>query len=173
MEFEEKQRLNLWWLYILIVADAIMVTCIVLFDKGGMSFQDLKGIYFAPVWAVLFPFAIVFAIQKSTLTLSINQDGISYRYFPFKLKLKLISWDSIQSVYINKYDAFSDYGGYGFKHRLWFNFRDKAYILNNQSKGLQIEFKDGKKLLFSSNKIEEMELFLINLKTRYHIQAIS
>ncbi|TCD12087.1 hypothetical protein EZ449_03430 [Pedobacter frigidisoli] len=172
MEFEEKQNLNLWWLYILVAVDAIMVGSIVLFDKGGMSTQDLKDVYFAPLLAVLLPFIIVFVIQKNTLTLRINEQGILYKYFPFKSKLNLLAWSSIQTVYITKFDAFGDFGGYGVKNRLWFKFKDKAYILNDKNKGLQIEFKDGKKLLFTSNKIEEMELFLINLKTRHNIQAI-
>ena len=83
-----------------------------------------------------------------------------------------MSWTTIEKAYIRKYDAFSEYGGYGIKHRLWFKFGDKGYILNDKNKGLQLELKSGKKLLFSSNKIDEMELFLINLKKKYNIQAI-
>lgn len=56
--------------------------------------------------------------------------------------------------------------------RLWFNFKDKAYLMNDKSRGFQIVFKNGKKLLFSSNKVDALELFLINLKTKYNIQAI-
>lgn len=172
MEFEEKQHLKLWWLYLLVGIDAIIVLSIMLFDKGGMSFTDLKDVYFAPLWAVLLPFMIIYLIQQNVLTLRINQEGIFYRYFPFKAKLKHHQWDEIEKTYITKYDAFGDYGGYGVKSRLWFKFNDKAYLLNDKNRGLQLEFKNGKKLLFISNKIDEMELFLINLKTRYNIQAI-
>ncbi|WP_145855476.1 hypothetical protein [Pedobacter suwonensis] len=172
MEFEEQQHLKLWWLYLLVGVDAIIVLCIVLFDKGGMSFTDLKAVYFAPLWAVILPFAIIYLIQQNVLTLRINEEGIYYRYFPFKARLKHLKWDEIAKAHITKYDAFGDYGGYGVKIRLWFKFDDKAYILNDKDRGLQLEFKNGKKLLFSSNRIDEMELFLINLKTRYHIQAI-
>lgn len=172
MEFEEQQHLKLWWLYLLVGVDAIIVLSIVLFDKGGMSFTDLKAVYFAPLWAVILPFAIIYLIQQNVLTLRINQEGIYYRYFPFKARLKHLKWDEIAKAHITKYDAFGDYGGYGVKIRLWFKFDDEAYILNDKDRGLQLEFKNGKKLLFSSNRIDEMELFLINLKTRYHIQAI-
>ena len=172
MEFEEQQHLKLWWLYLLVGVDAIIVLCIVLFDKGGISFTDLKAVYFAPLWAVILPFAIIYLIQQNVLTLRINEEGIYYRYFPFKARLKHLKWDEIAKAHITKYDAFGDYGGYGVKIRLWFKFDDKAYILNDKDRGLQLEFKNGKKLLFSSNRIDEMELFLINLKTRYHIQAI-
>ncbi|MFF5380334.1 hypothetical protein [Pedobacter suwonensis] len=172
MEFEEQQHLKLWWLYLLVSVDAIIVLSIVLFDKGGISFTDLKAVYFAPLWAVILPFAIIYLIQQNVLTLRINEEGIYYRYFPFKARLKHLKWDEIAKAHITKYDAFGDYGGYGVKIRLWFKFDDKAYILNDKDRGLQLEFKNGKKLLFSSNRIDEMELFLINLKTRYHIQAI-
>ncbi|WP_412468450.1 hypothetical protein [Pedobacter sp. KLB.chiD] len=172
MEFEEKQHLKLWWLYLLVGVDAIIVLSIVLFDKGGMSFTDLKAVYFAPLWAVILPFAIIFLIQQNVLTLRINQKGIYYRYFPFKARLKHLEWDEITKAYITKYDAFGGYGGYGVKSRLWFKFNDKAYLLNDKDRGLQLEFKNGKKRLFSSNRIDEMEIFLINLKTRYNIQAI-
>jgi len=172
MEFEEKQTLKLWWLYILLAVDAIMVVTIILFDKGGMSFQDLKNVYFMPFWAVLLPTLIIFLIQRNILTTKINLEGISYRYFPFNIKPKLFYWKDIDKVYINTYDALGDYGGWGVRYKLWFKFNDKAYVLNDKNKGLQIEFKNGKKLLFSSNKLDELELFLINLKTRYNIQAI-
>jgi len=172
MRFEEKQSLKLWWLYILLAIDAVIVLSIVLFDKGGMSFEDLKNSYFAPLWAVLLPFLIIYLIQKNILTTNISEVGISYRYFPFQIKPKLLLWADIEKVYINKYDALGNYGGWGVRYRLWFKFRDKAYILNDKNKGLQIDFRNGKKLLFSSNKADELELFLINLKTRYNIQAI-
>ena len=172
MEFEEKQGLKLWWLYILLAVNTIMMLSILFFDKDGMSFQDLKKMYFLPFLAIILPFAIIFLTQKNKLTLRINAEGITYRYFPFNNGKRVFSWVNIEKIYINKYDALGDYGGWGIRYRLWFKFRDKAYLLNDQSKGLQIEFKNGKKLLFSSNKIDELELFLINLKTKYNIQAI-
>lgn len=172
MEFEEKQNLKLWWLYILLAIDAVIVLSIVLFDKGGMNFKDLKNLYFTPFLAILLPFLIIYVVKKNILTTNISTEGISYRYFPFQIKPRLFLWNNIEKVYINKYDALGDYGGWGIRYRLWFKFNDKAYILNDKSKGLQIDFKNGKKILFSSNKLDELELFLINLKTKYNIQAI-
>lgn len=172
MEFEEKQALKIWWLYLIMGVSVFPSIALLLFYNGGTSFNELQKMYFGPVFAVLSPFLIVFLIEKSVLTLKINQEGISYRYFPFTIKPKVFNWLDIDKAYIRKYDAFSEYGGYGIKTRLWFKLKDKAYILNDKNKGLQLEFRNGKKLLFSSNKIDELELFLINLKTRYNIQAI-
>ncbi|GAA4212996.1 hypothetical protein GCM10022289_44550 [Pedobacter jeongneungensis] len=172
MEFEEKQGLKIWWLYLVTGVTIFPTLAILIFQKDGPGLAELKRMYFAPVLAVFLPFLIIFLIQQSKLTLKINADGLSYRYFPFHFKPSYFSWMSIEKAYIRKYDAFSEYGGYGVKTRLWFKLKDKAFILNDKNRGLQLEFKNGKKLLFSSNKIEELEMFLLNLKTRYNIQAI-
>lgn len=172
MEFEEKQGLKLWWLYLVIGVTVFPTLALLIFQKNGPSLVELKRMYFAPLWAVLLPFVIIYLIQQSKLTLKINAEGLSYRYIPFHFRPSFFNWLAIEKAYIRKFDAFSEYGGYGVKVRLWFKFRDKAYILNDKNRGLQLEFKNGKKLLFTSNKIEDLEMFLINLKTRYNIQAI-
>ncbi|QPH40131.1 hypothetical protein [Pedobacter endophyticus] len=171
MEFEEKQALKIWWLY-LVMGATTLPTIAILFSKYGPGLEGMKEMYFAPVFAALSPFLIVFLIQKSKLKLKLTEAGFSYRYFPFHIKTKVLDWAAIEKAYIRKYDAFSEYGGFGVGIRLWFKFSDRAYILNDKNKGLQLELKNGKKLLFSSNKIDEMELFLINLKIKYNIEAI-
>lgn len=172
MIFEEKQHLNLWWLHILAGIEAIMVLSIVLFDKGGMKMQELKDIYFLPFIAAALPFAIIFIVQKSTLILKIDVDGISYRFIPFARKTTFIHWAQISKMYIRKYDALGEYGGWGKRYRLWFKFNDKAFVFNNENKGLQLELEGDKKLLFSTEKPDELALFLINLKRQYNITAI-
>ncbi|TCC91795.1 hypothetical protein EZ428_08585 [Pedobacter frigiditerrae] len=171
MEFIEIQQLKLWWLYILLGIDTIIVGSIVLFDKGGMSWQDLKDIYFLPVFAIALPYIVVYFVTNNVLTLSIDQCGINYKYWPFS-KNKTVSWTRIEKMYIRKYDAFGEYGGWGLRNRLWFKFNDKAYVFNDNNLGLQLELNNNKRLLFSTSKTEELSLFLINLKTKYNIGAI-
>ncbi|RZL46268.1 MAG: hypothetical protein EOP00_15505 [Pedobacter sp.] len=171
MEFKEKQHIKLWWLYILLGIETIMVCSIMFLDKGGMSFQDLKDAYFLPIVGILIPFAIVYVVTKNTMTLTIDQGGINYSYWPFA-KNKSISWTQIEKLYIRKYDALGEYGGWGMRTRLWFKFKDKAYIFNDHNLGLQIELNNDRKLLFSTSKLEELTLFLINLKRTNNIGAI-
>ena len=172
MEFEEKQGLKIWWLYLITGVSIIPGLAIIFLSKDGLSLEELKGMYFAPILALLSPFLIIYLIEKSTLTLKMDQHGLTYRYFPLQFKYKTQNWENVEKAYLRKYDAFSEYGGYGVKSRLWFKVNDKAYLLNDGNRGLQLEFKNGKKLLFSTNKIEEVEAFLINIKIRYNIQAI-
>lgn len=171
MEFVEVQKLKLWWLYILLGIETIVIGSILFLDKGGITLAELKASYFAPIWAMLLPYVIVYFVTQNSLTLKIDQYGINYRYWPF-IKLRAISWTEIDKVYLRKYDALGEYGGWGVKHRLWFKFRDKAYIFNDNTTGLQLELSNNKKLLFSTTKPDELALFLINLKRQYHIGAI-
>ncbi len=169
MEFQEKQHLKLWWLYILLGIETIVVCSILFLDKGGMSLNDLKQAYFLPI---LFPYLVVYLVTKNSLSLHIDENGITYHYWPFSKRRKL-SWTKIDEIYIRKYDALGEYGGWGVKHRLWFKFNDKAYIFNDNNLGLQIRLPHNKKILFSTQKSDELNLFLINLKKRYNIGAIS
>lgn len=171
MEFEEMQTLKLWWLYILLGIETIIVGSIIIFDKGGMNWQQMKAIYYAPFLAILLPYAIVYFINTNKLTLKIDQFGIHYQYWPF-VKHKTIEWTNIVSLYLRKYDAFSEYGGWGMRNKLWFKLNDKAYIFNDKNIGLQLELTNNKKLLFSTAKFEELLLLLINLKKQYNIGAI-
>lgn len=172
MIFKEEQKLNLWWLYILLGIEAIMVLSITFFHEGGMSWQKLQSIYFAPFLGALLPFVIVYVIQQNRFNLEISQDGVRYRFWPFARKTKHIAFTSISRMYVRNYDALGEYGGWGTRYRLWFKLKDKAYIFNDGNKGLQLELKNGKKLLFSINDIDSLTLFLINIKRTYHIGAI-
>lgn len=171
MEFKETQHLKLWWLYIILGLESIVVLSVLFLGKDSMSMQDLKDSYFLPLLGIALPYLIIYFINKNTLTLTINQDGVTYQYWPFA-KQKAINWNVISKAYLRKYDAFSEYGGWGVRYRLWFKFKDKAYILNDQNRGLQLELHHDKKLLFSIEKPDELNLFLINLKQRNNIGAI-
>ncbi|MFD0941574.1 hypothetical protein [Pedobacter boryungensis] len=171
MEFREVQKLKLWWLYILLGIETIITGSILFLDKGGITMHDLKASYFAPIWALVLPYVLVHFITNNSLTLVIDQCGLSYRYWPFTRRRE-ISWTKITKIYLRKYDAFGEYGGWGIKYRLWFKFSDKAYIFNDNNVGLQLELSNHKKLLFSTTKADELSLFLINLKRQYNIGAI-
>ncbi len=171
MEFQEKQKLELWWLYILIGIETIVIGSIIFLDKGGMNFQQLKEMYFMPIWAMLIPYIVVYFVTNNALTVKINAFGLTYRYWPFT-KQRTISWTQIDKMYLRKYDALGEYGGWGVKTRLWFKLKDKAYIFNDNNVGLQLELPDEKKILFSTKKPDELNLFLINLKRTNNIGAI-
>jgi hypothetical protein len=171
MEFNETQTLKLWWLYILLGMETIIISSIIFLDKGGMSLQQLKDNYFLPVFAIILPYGIVYFVNKNSLTLTINENGMSYYYWPFG-KRRSLSWTCIDKVHLRKFDVLGEYGGWGMRYKLWFKFNDKAYIFNDKNVGLQLQLHNQKRILFSTSKADELALFLINLKSKYSIGAI-
>ena len=114
---------------------------------------------------------IVFYEKQYVLTTYINEDGVYIRFFPFILKYKFFSWDTILKAYIREYHPILEYGGWGIKHgRFRFNpFRIRkfgmrrfirkyniAYIISGNI-GLQLELTDGKRILIGTRKSVELE----------------
>jgi hypothetical protein len=87
---------------------------------------------------------------KLKLKTRVDEKGICYQFFPIHVSNKLITWDSISNCYIRKYNAIFEYGGW----RIRFNFSKKtgkAYTTKGTI-GLQLELKNGKKLLIGTKK---------------------
>jgi len=173
MEFKETQQLKLLWLYILLGLETLIILLILFVGKQSITLEELHKMNYLPIGAVAVPFLLIYAINNISFKYEINEQGIKYRYFSITGKDNFIAWHSIKKVYIRKYDALGEYGGWGVKHRLWFKLKDKAYVFNDNNKGLQIELNNGKKILFSTNKTEELELFLFNFNSRHKIAAIN
>ena len=171
MRFEEKQKLNFWWLYILIGIETIITLTLVTYSEAGFTLNGLESIFYMPIWLPVFLFGLVYLINRSTFHFSIDENGVEYRYWPF-VRRKFISWEVVDAAYLRKYDALGEYGGWGLRYKLWFKLKDRAYIFNDRTIGLQFELPDNRKLLFSTSKKEELESFLSNLKQKYELKAI-
>lgn len=170
MIFEEKQKLNLWWLYILFGIQAIIILSTSFLGDTGMSLAELQQIYYLPIIVVVFIFLLVYFINQNYLLLYIDNNGIIYKYWPFS-RTKKIAWDDIEKAYLRSYDALGEYGGWGFRYRLWFKWNDKAFLFDGDS-GLQIVLTNGKKLLFSTAKKEQLHQSLETLKQKHQLLMI-
>ncbi|MBK8703741.1 MAG: hypothetical protein IPN33_08970 [Saprospiraceae bacterium] len=63
-------------------------------------------------------------------------------------------------VYVRQYKPIAEFGGWGLRYSM----SGKGRALNvSGNMGLQLEFKDGKKLLIGTQKPKEIELVLTNL----------
>ena len=80
--------------------------------------------------------------------------------YPFHFSYKIISWKLISKCYIRKYDAISEFGGWGIK----FSFLQKKRksFTTKGNIGLQIELKSGQKILLGTQKKEELQRTLDN-----------
>lgn len=69
-------------------------------------------------------------------------------------------------AYVRTYDALSEYGGWGLKGgALWNNSKGKAINVSGNI-GIQLELKNGKKLLIGTQKKKEAENVLLNYQTK-------
>jgi len=89
---------------------------------------------------------------KSRLVVTIGSEGIEYRFFPFHRRIHTVPWSEIGNAYVRTYRPIVEYGGWGIRYGL----RGKAYNVSG-NQGLQLELKNGKKVLFGTQQPQEME----------------
>ena len=82
----------------------------------------------------------------------IDEKGIHYRFFPFHRKEKIILWTEIQIAQVRKYDAISEYGGWGLKG----GFGKKYGTAINTKGNIGIQL-----VLTNSKKLEKVTLFCV------------
>jgi len=100
-----------------------------------------------------FIFLITLLMWHLRLDTAIRDDGIYYRYFPFQMKFRKISWSSISRCYVRKYNPIKEYGGWGLRFGLF----GKGQAFNvSGNMGLQLVFNNGKRFLIGTQKPDEL-----------------
>lgn len=165
MQFKESQRFNQWWIYaLLIFLLGISVWAVYQQIILGIPFGNKPVSNTMLIFTTLAPFGfatLLFRILK--LKTEINEEGFRYRFFPFHWSKKEIKWDDVEKVYTRKYRPLWEYGGWGIKGLLSDNGR--AYNVSG-NKGLQFELKNGKKVLFGTIKMDELNNVLGELRRK-------
>ncbi len=150
--FKEEQRFSQLWLIILIIFSSLVPIGVVIneYQKDEKPFS-LEMVLLI-IFVILLPLAIVFVFKLST---RIDEQGIHYRFFPFHFSDKKISWNEISKAYVRTYDPLGEYGGWGLKGGNFFN-KSKGTAINVAGDiGIQLELKNGKKLLIGTQKENE------------------
>ena len=124
--------------------------------------EDLSIMKFNFPTIIVLIFALLIILMR--LETEIREDGIYYQLFPFQLKMKRISFDDIEKIYIREYKPLMEYGGWGIRLGLF----GKGWAINlSGNKGIQIIFKENKKrkFLLGTQKPDEVEAVLNKLKS--------
>ncbi len=159
--FKEEQRFTQLWIIILVVISALISLGIVLgtYAKDRNSFSSLELL--SVLGIVVLASGIIFFFKLST---RIDEKGVHYKFSPFHFTLKLIPWYNIDKAYIRTYDAITEYGGWGLKGGAFWK-KSKGTAINVSGNiGLQLELKNGKKLLIGTQKENEVKSTL----EKYH-----
>ncbi len=102
---------------------------------------------------------ILALLATLNLTVEIREDGIHYRYFPFHIKFRHISWTEVKDMAVRKYSPLNEYWGWGIRHGI----SGKAYNMKG-NKGLQLVLKNGKRILFGTQHPEELKSIIEQIK---------
>jgi hypothetical protein len=148
--FIEKQKFRQWWVILIIIAlNALTAYGIISQLLIGKPFgQHPMSDFWLNVTAFLV-FLLSLFILILRLETHVSSDGISVRFFPLHLKFKKFSWDAISECYVREYAPIGEFGGWGLRIGL-FGQGNAWNVAGN--KGLQIQFKNGKKLLIGTQK---------------------
>jgi len=159
--FKEEQRFTQTWLIIIIVISLIVTLAIILKEIDKLTTSEI----IISIGTIILASGLIFLFKLST---RIDEKGIHYKFFPFHLKFKTVVWNDIENAYIRTYDAISEYGGWGIRGgALWYKAKGKAINISGNI-GIQLELKDGKKLLIGTNKKEQAQDVLSTYKTQHH-----
>jgi hypothetical protein len=155
--FKETQRFNQKWIIVLVSIPLVLTLWVIVKQVIlGEPFGDNP----APDWvlwlSLLVPVLIIAFIFSLTLNTRIDKDGICYRFSPVQRHKRWIKWGEVKDAYVRKYKPITEYGGWGFRS----GGRSGKALNTSGNMGLQIVFKDGKRLLLGTNKPEELERVL-------------
>nr|WP_287936507.1 hypothetical protein [Algoriphagus sp.] len=141
--FQEAQRIRRFWIWgITILVIGIVLSSI--FLSSGTSLD----------WGIVFPIGILALVNillfKMELKTRIDQDSLSFRYFPF-IKERKYRFEEIDSMDLIEYNGLLEYGGWGIK---W-NFDSWSYTTGGKH-GILVKTKK-KKFLLGTQKPAEAQ----------------
>jgi hypothetical protein len=161
--FYEKQKFNQWWIWLIIIAITVASSYAAIqqlvfkvpFGNEPASDNVLIILCMVPLF-ILTIFTFMYLETK------INSDGVFYKFNILHFKYRQIKWEEIEKIYTREYRPVAEYGGWGIK---WGRKSGKAYNISG-NQGVQIELKNGKKILIGTQKSQEVELLLQELNKK-------
>lgn len=101
---------------------------------------------------VIFLLFFIFMKQKTV----IDKESIQVTISPFGRRRML--WANIEKAYIRTYKPIMEYGGWGIRYG--FAGKGVAYSVGGGNQGLQLELKNGQKVLIGTKKADALKSFL-------------
>jgi hypothetical protein len=154
--FREVQRLSLWFRWALLLLMIVAAGFAVFALREALSAQDSPNTASAVVVIILgigVPVAVTVLLFAAKLETEVRGDGLYVRFFPFYIGYKEFAPVDFEECYAREYRPIREYGGWG----IWCGFgkRGGAYNMSG-NKGVQLVFKNGKRLLIGSQKADEL-----------------
>lgn len=152
--FREVQRFALWLrAAIVLVAVAMVALCWFVLAKTA-SEQEAAQVFVViscVVLMVILPVGIAVFFLMLKLETEVRRDGLYIRFFPIHIRYRRFTRADIVRHFACSYRPIRDYGGWGIR----FGPQGKAYNVSG-NRGVQLVFRDGKRLLIGSQKADEL-----------------
>ena len=161
--FNEEQKITKGSMHMLLTIGAIIPTFIIIKEWINATDKSISA-NLSSFIAILIIILVHIFIYSAKLKTRIDEFGIHYQFFPFHFSYKKIAWTAIENRYIRSYSPISEYCGWGLRYTFS---KKKGNALNVSGNiGIQIELKNGKKLLIGTNKKEEAKRVLATYKNK-------
>ena len=86
-------------------------------QRFGNHPMSNTGLIIATAVVVCLYLVILFLFGFSTLTTVIGKSGISFRFFPFQMKNRVIRWEEVEAPEVVTFNPLRDYGGWGIRSK--------------------------------------------------------
>lgn len=116
-----------------------------IWQRGAVS--ELTAFIFI-AGAICFVASILLAFRLIT---QVRTDGLYVRYAPLQPNFVRYAWSDVREVYLRRYNALPEYGGWGLRMGPY----GGGYIVPSEW-GIQLVLENGKKVLISTNRPEEV-----------------
>ncbi len=122
-----------------------------IYKEGWSQAMLLAGLPMLLILALIW-----WLIERSRIYTRVTPEGIAYRFFPLQLKERFARWEELREIYLRGYSAMGEYGGWGLRYGFGLGW---GYIAEGEY-GLQLVYKSGKKRFISTQRMEELKIFL-------------
>jgi len=160
IHYEERQafyKTSFVWLAIPGMVVSIIITFSQTLKKPESSWDDLITLLL--INAALIVFFILLRLETK-----LDEHGVYYRLFPFHLRMRFIAWTDVAQVKVRSYDPLGEYWGWGIKGT-----RKNRAINISGDVGLQLELKNGRKVLIGTLQKKMLEEVVEVVKNKHTI----
>tara|TARA_R110002049_G_scaffold45022_3_gene131614 strand:+ start:7725 stop:8225 length:501 start_codon:yes stop_codon:yes gene_type:complete len=149
--FKEEQRFTQTWLIVLLAISIIVPITVITTEYLKENSNMTTNEFVLTLSGILVTISFIFFFKLKT---RIDEKGIHYQFLPFHFKYRTITWPEIETAVVRTYDPIGEYGGWGIKGgSLWNKEKGKCVNISGDI-GIQLQLKNGKKLLIGTQMKE-------------------
>uniref|UniRef100_UPI003216C09A hypothetical protein n=1 Tax=uncultured Draconibacterium sp. TaxID=1573823 RepID=UPI003216C09A len=154
--FKEEQRFTQWWLWLLLGTSLGLPVVLVANElvHSTKGTEDYSTLIFVLCLVLFFLVAFIWFFLKMKLVIEVTENIIRFKFPPLHNRWKQIEKEKIERYEVREYRAVREFGGWGIKSNL--RKINTAYNVKGNI-GLQLYFKNGRKLLLGTQRKKAME----------------